>query len=304
MGKSKTKIIIGVILVLLSFAIILFISTINQKTKNKSVSLAAPQSLPKAAIPESYNTITFRITPETPELACQEKKAWEDDSRNSRGNYYLTKPISSYVEKGQIFVYSISYKNNGTTTVKSAKITDIIPSQLDFVDSDNRCNYSSTNQTVTCNIGEVVPRVMSQAAIRVKVKNDANPGAIIKNEAVIITGNSQSTCDNTLTIAQATPTTTPTPTPTLTNTPTPTSTPTPTPRPTESPIPTITSTPTSNIVPTITPTPTRTPIVPTSINQPTPTLEASLPEAGVSWPTILGVAGGAIMLIISLLLAL
>jgi uncharacterized repeat protein (TIGR01451 family) len=282
--NKKIKKIIGITLVLLSFALVLFISIINQKTKDKSISPAAPQSLPKAAIPESCNTITFRVIPETPELTCEEKSAWEDDPRNSKGKYYLTKQISSYVEEGQTFVYSISYKNNGTATVKSAKITDIIPSQLDFVDSDNECNYSSTNRTVTCDIGEVVPGAMSQVAIRVKVKNNANQTAI-KNEAVIITGNLQSTCDNTLTIAQATPTITPTPTPT--NNPTPTITPTATPRTTIN-----------------TPTPTITPIPPTSVNQPTPTPEISLPDSGASWPTILGIAGGAIMLIMSLLLAL
>lgn len=87
--------------------------------------------------------------------------------------------------------------------------------------------------------------------------------------------------------------TTPTPTPTGTTTPTPTltSTPTPTDGPTSTP------TPTSN--PSSTPTPTT--VVSTST--PTPT-SASLPDAGVSAPTVVATAIGGILLVFSLVLAL
>ncbi len=81
----------------------------------------------------------------------------------------------------------------------------------------------------------------------------------------------------------------PTPTPTGTVTPTPTETVTPT--PTSTPGPTTTPTPT----------PTGTPIAQAT---PTPTEAAELPEAGISYPTIIGAGVGILLIIASLLLAL
>ncbi len=91
----------------------------------------------------------------------------------------------------------------------------------------------------------------------------------------------------------------PTPTPTESPTPTPTGTVTPTPTPTG----TVTPTPTSTPTPTATPTsiPTETPIAEAT---PTPSEVAELPEAGVSYPTIIGAGVGILLLIASLLLAL
>ncbi|MCK4588314.1 hypothetical protein KAT60_00670 [Candidatus Woesebacteria bacterium] len=85
------------------------------------------------------------------------------------------------------------------------------------------------------------------------------------------------------------PTPTPTPTPTGTVTPTPTGTVTPTPTSTPGP----TATPTSA--------PTETPIAQAT---PTPTEAAELPEAGISYPTIIGTGVGILLIIASLLLAL
>lgn len=82
---------------------------------------------------------------------------------------------------------------------------------------------------------------------------------------------------------------TPTPTPTGTVTPTPTGTVTPTPTSTPGP----TATPTSA--------PTGTPIAQAT---PTPTEAAELPEAGISYPTIIGTGVGILLIIASLLLAL
>ncbi len=92
---------------------------------------------------------------------------------------------------------------------------------------------------------------------------------------------------------------TPTPTPTATPTPTGTVTPTPTPTATPTPTGTVTPTPTG----TVTPTPTSTP-GPTTTPTPTPTEAAELPEAGISYPTIIGAGVGILLLIASLLLAL
>ena len=93
------------------------------------------------------------------------------------------------------------------------------------------------------------------------------------------------------------------PTPTPTEGPTPTPTPTPTGTVTPTPTGTVTPTPTSTPGPTATPTsaPTETPIAQAT---PTPTEAAELPEAGISYPTIIGAGVGILLLIASLLLAL
>jgi len=91
------------------------------------------------------------------------------------------------------------------------------------------------------------------------------------------------------------------PTPTPTEGPTPTPTPTPTGTVTPTPTGTVTPTPTSTPGPTATPTPTGTT---TAEATPTPTEAAELPEAGISYPTIISAGVGILLLIASLLLAL
>ena len=88
-----------------------------------------------------------------------------------------------------------------------------------------------------------------------------------------------------------------------TNTPTPTGSGTPTPTPTASPTPTGTATATPTPTPTtsVTATATATSI---SIARASPTAEPSLPDAGISFPSIIGIGIGILLLIGSLLLAL
>lgn len=86
--------------------------------------------------------------------------------------------------------------------------------------------------------------------------------------------------------------------------PTPTATPTATPAATATP--TATPTPTGMATPTATPTGATATATPTSssIAQASPTVEPSLPDAGTSLPTIIGIGIGILLLIGSLLLAL
>src|SRR3989337_1956806 len=86
-----------------------------------------------------------------------------------------------------------------------------------------------------------------------------------------------------LTFTLSTPTATPTGSPTATPTGSPTATPTGSPTSTPTPTATATSSP---------------------VAQASPTAEPSLPEAGTSWPTIVGLGVGILLLLGSLLLAL
>ena len=86
---------------------------------------------------------------------------------------------------------------------------------------------------------------------------------------------------------------------------TPTGSPTATPTPTSTPSGTPTATPTGSPTATPTPTPSQTATATSSpVAQASPTAEPSLPEAGTSWPTIVGLGVGILLLLGSLLLAL
>jgi cytoskeletal protein RodZ len=82
--------------------------------------------------------------------------------------------------------------------------------------------------------------------------------------------------------------------------------PTPTPKPTSSPTPGGSVTPTRAVSPTLTPRLSPTASVsatPTTRATATPT-QAGLPDAGVSFPTVVGVSAGIMLLVVSILLAL
>ena len=111
----------------------------------------------------------------------------------------------------------------------------------------------------------------------------------------------------TFTIATPTPGGSPTPTPTTTGSPTatpsgsPTATPTAT--STSSPTATATATPTRSPIAQVSPTATST-AGPLAQASPGATAQPSLPDAGTSWPTIVGLGIGVLLLLGSLLLAL
>lgn len=105
----------------------------------------------------------------------------------------------------------------------------------------------------------------------------------------------------------------PTPTGTGINTPTPTPTrtpgdgeptPTPTPTGTDDATPTPTPTGTSATTPTPTTSGGTTLTSPGSSSQAQASSEPTLPESGISWPTIVGLGGASLILLISLILAL
>jgi cytoskeletal protein RodZ len=74
-----------------------------------------------------------------------------------------------------------------------------------------------------------------------------------------------------------------------------------TPSPSASPTPSGSPTPTPSGSPTATPTPTATA---TATSTSSPTTEPELPDAGVSYPTIIGGAAGILLILLSLVLAL
>lgn len=282
-GKIAT---IGIIIATLILAGVAVFTAIRlYQLRQQAVAPTAPESKPKAAAtPKACTALTFTL--QQPGLNCIAKRSWEDDSRNAPPIYYLVNEISagSNLANDQIFLYSVSYKNTGTAVANAASITDILPSQIDFVDAGTGCTYASATRTVTCDLGNVAPAVVSQRAIRVKVSSSATTG-LFTNSAVVSSGTSTSNCKIALNVQAGSPTGTPTTTPTGT----PGATPTPT------------GTATVTATPTATPTATGTTIAQAT---PTSTAEAALPDAGISWPTIMGTGLGILLLIGAILLAI
>jgi hypothetical protein len=131
-------------------------------------------------------TINAKPTPTPgPSLTCA-KKAWQDDPRSTKGNYYLVKKYASgsTVTPGATFVYSIGYENSNAYQFTSTKITDHLPDNVDYVDADNFCSFNTGSRTVTCNVGTVAKGQKSQAAIRVKVKPSAPVGTLANIGAI------------------------------------------------------------------------------------------------------------------------
>lgn len=315
----KNKIVtVGIIIATLILAGVAIFTAIRlYQLRQEAVAPTAPTSKPKAQeVPIACQSLAFTL--QQPGLNCTSKRAWKDDSRNASPIYYLENEIgpNSNLTNNQIFLYSISYKNTGTATANAASITDILPSQVNFIDADTGCAYTSATRTVVCNLGDITPTGNSQKIIRVKVSISATSGPFI-NSAVVSSGASTSNCEIALNIQAGSPT--PTPTPTTTPTATPTNPPgepnscngtcgsnyncqsglfcyqgfcrnTSCPSDTDCTCPG-TSTPTS--------TPTA-----TLIAGATPTGEPALPSAGVSLPTIFGIGLGTLLLIGAILLAL
>jgi uncharacterized repeat protein (TIGR01451 family) len=303
MRNKILKIIIAIATILLA-GIAIFTAIRLYQTRQESVAPTAPESEPAAGPVDTVATtghcsaLNFTVTPRVPGLSCEEKEAYKNNSQNSTGNYVLTQLINQgdVVSRNQIFVYSLKYKNTGTKAVASAVVKDTLPTVLTFVDGQQGC--SNSQGVITCSVGSVGIGATGRVSIRVKVKSTAAFDTEFTNSAMLDPAEGDnSTCSIALVTqsqgATATPTATPTtppdePTPTATATPKVTATPTAPPEEEEEPTPTVT---------------TRATATPRPITQ-APTEEPTLPEAGVSTPTLLGFGAGLIFLVIALALAL
>ncbi len=275
--KNKVTTILIIVATVILAGVAIFTATRLYNLRDESVAPSAPESKPQAAIPEACDALTFTLL--EPGLNCTKKQAWEDDPKNEPGNYYLTTPIlaNSDLIPGQVVVYSVSYKNTGDASSTGATITDVLPTQLEFLDDDGGCAYTSQNE-LACEIGEVIAGGESQVSFRVKVKESVSAGILTNTAEFIPNEGDESVCSISLNIQVEESST---PTPTITATPT--------------------STPGPTTTPTLTPGPTTTP-GPTST--PSPTEEPQLPPAGIGTPTIVGMGAGILILLISLALAL
>ncbi len=207
---------------------------INNKQETKTTPTPTPQKPGVFQVTEAKNKcqISFKVGEKLePDLRCMGKTAWRDDSRNTPGNYYLEKKIGKddTVEPGEVFVYSISYENQGKAAISGATLTDVLPKELEYVDGAESC--IADGGTVTCAIEKVEAGKGSQVSFRVKVKDETAGGQVIDNQAQLTPDVGEKTDCKLKLLVKALVSPTPTPTPSIEPTPTPTIEPSPTPTP-------------------------------------------------------------------------
>lgn len=318
--KNKAITIIIVVATVILAAIAIFTAVRLYQLRQESVSPTAPESKPQAAIseqdeteaiPEACDNLVFTITPREPGLTCSGKFAFENDSRNTAGNYYLVTPIGegSEINPGDTFVYSIAYENTGDADVSGATITDPLPNYLEYVDSHEDCSQN-TDGEVTCNVGAVAAGDDNQIAIRVKLSDTASEGDAIANTARITPEEGDpSSCSINLKVAEDVPAS-PTPSPTATPRVTPGATPTPTPASCNNSCDADNDCASGlDCVSGSCRNPSCTTEIDCTCQTPTPTARVtaatpapSLPDAGIPTPTLIGIGGGAMLLILSLII--
>lgn len=137
--------------------------------------VACGSGSPSASPSPSSSATTFPSSspsaPPSAGLDCVVKRAYEDDSRNRAGFYYLEKEIvdTNTLQNDQVIVYNIVSKNNGGNSVPDTTITDKLSTNLTYVDGDSGCTYDSASRLVTCTIGTLSANSEAQRSFRAKV---------------------------------------------------------------------------------------------------------------------------------------
>lgn len=140
---------------------IFVVNTVAACTKKFVVACVSPSPIPSASPSTSPSSA----------LKCVSKRAYEDDSRNRSGFYYIEKEITdtSTLSSGQTIVYNIVTKNAGGNSAPDTTITDKLSANLTYVDGDSGCTYDSSTRVVTCTIGSLSPNSEAQRSFRAKL---------------------------------------------------------------------------------------------------------------------------------------
>ena len=162
----------------------------SSATPSPSPSTSASPS-PSPSVPGSANPSPSPSEGQSAELDCVVKRAYEDDERNTQGQYYLNTEITdaNTLSNGQFIVYNIVVANNGGAAVSDTTITDVLSNNLEYVDADNDCSYNANVKTVTCTVGSLPSNTQVSRSIRVKIV--VAGASSINNTADIFSTNGQ-----------------------------------------------------------------------------------------------------------------
>jgi len=282
-GRKTLVAVVGIIIALVVVVGVYFL--VQQQTEQLTPSpTPAPVLSPSPATPgifevtENACSTTFTVTGE-PGLFCDGKEAYFDDPLNEEDNYTLTTPYTSgdLVEVDDVIVYVINYVNSGGAGI-GGTLTDVLPDglefvDLEFVDADVQCIYTSATRTFSCDLDFIEAGESGQRAYRARVLDSAI-GTILSNTASVTpTGGSTSTCSFNLEVPEGSASPSPSPSPSPSGSPTPTPSGSPTPTPPGSP-------------------------TPTPSGSPPP---SQLPEAGIMTFTTGTIGAGALLILLGLL---
>lgn len=185
---------IGTILILLATLILAGVAVFTAirlyQLRSQPVAPNVPASIPRAAETTTCS-LSFTLTPTSTAVVCTSKTAYKDVATNTAGNYDISTTnllaANATVNVGQRIVYVVS--PGPTNVTKTITITDTLPTNVTFVDSDSVCTYASATRKVTCTL----PDTDSQVAFRVSVNTGAT-GTITNTASVQGTGDAASTC--------------------------------------------------------------------------------------------------------------
>jgi uncharacterized repeat protein (TIGR01451 family) len=71
------------------------------------------------------------------------------------------------VTVGTSYSYDLTASNTGVVSAENVTITDVVPSNVDFVSASAPCSYNTGTRTVTCNVGTLAPGDSASVTITV-----------------------------------------------------------------------------------------------------------------------------------------
>jgi uncharacterized repeat protein (TIGR01451 family) len=114
-----------------------------------------------------------------------EKEAFKNVTANTPGNYTLTTSMDT-VSKSQIYVYSIALTNTSVATATGVIIKDSLKDipNLTYMDTATGCTWSAANVELTCN-ATIQPGETKVFSFRVKAAEGIANGDVISNTAKV-----------------------------------------------------------------------------------------------------------------------
>lgn len=111
-------------------------------------------------------------------------KVYEDDSRNSEGEYFITKETSK-VSRDQVVIYTMEVENTGEGSSSNMEISSTLTGQnqnfLNFVDTEDRCKFDYPTKKVSCKISYLAGGGEEKLKFRVKIDGKTPNGRVIRN---------------------------------------------------------------------------------------------------------------------------
>lgn len=132
-------------------------------------------------ISQSACIATFQVDePDVPTLSCTSKRAWKNEISNTASTYSLVTQITS-VDPGDIVVYELNYSSTDLTSVT---VTDILDTNLSYLDSASGCDYTLATRQVSCTI-DTTTDPSGSVMFRASVDSDLVATTVISNTATL-----------------------------------------------------------------------------------------------------------------------